>query len=333
MEHITKSELDYFGKGWSIEQRLDYVLENYCTDLKIKFPYGPFKISYEILREGFLKNLKGDELAKFVGYKERTAVNQMIRNTVKASLPETAPIKPPTTLWLNYLLKLFDIIQDTDIKSRNIYNLEYYTLETIYRVALTNLDNTLVLNSEELVTSDSICTALVEVGSASKTHEQLGVKSHTSITDYLCKGLPNTKYRERTKLTYKLLELVNLKKCHDCQEIKSIDSFKSKSSDMIGNVCRPCTRAQSATRRAKIRNADYSKAFKCEDKVRSIYHKAKDGEHVDHIVPLTNDLVCGLHVSDNLQILSAHDNLSKNNKFDPTTFRHSLPDGRDVYGN
>ena len=38
--------------------------------------------------------------------------------------------------------------------------------------------------------------------------------------------------------------------------------------------------------------------------------------HVDHIVPIANNLVCGLHCLANLRIIKAFDNLSKNNKFE-----------------
>lgn len=39
------------------------------------------------------------------------------------------------------------------------------------------------------------------------------------------------------------------------------------------------------------------------------------GLHVDHIVPLQNDLVCGLHTLSNLQLLMPSDNMSKGNSF------------------
>jgi hypothetical protein len=54
-----------------------------------------------------------------------------------------------------------------------------------------------------------------------------------------------------------------------------------------------------------------------------VYHLAKVFNstginlHVDHIVPLQSDVVCGLHCEANLQLLPSSDNISKGNRWWP----------------
>lgn len=55
------------------------------------------------------------------------------------------------------------------------------------------------------------------------------------------------------------------------------------------------------------------------DAIRKIYRKARSmgGMHVDHIVPLQSDLVCGLHCEANLQIIPSSENVKKSNRYWP----------------
>lgn len=78
--------------------------------------------------------------------------------------------------------------------------------------------------------------------------------------------------------------------------------------------------AQIAYRRAKKLKA--TPAWADKDAILAIYKECvrltkETGiqHHVDHIIPLNGALVSGLHVESNLQILTAEENIKKNNKF------------------
>lgn len=75
--------------------------------------------------------------------------------------------------------------------------------------------------------------------------------------------------------------------------------------------------------RRRARKLQATMDWSDKDRIASIYEAAHQIQnqtgiemHVDHIVPLQGENVCGLHVLDNLQILPADANMSKGNRFD-----------------
>lgn len=78
--------------------------------------------------------------------------------------------------------------------------------------------------------------------------------------------------------------------------------------------------ATGAKRRAKKLNATPSWAdFQA---IHAVYKQRVSAEkatgikhHVDHIVPLQGQTVSGLHIAENLRVITAKDNIKKSNKF------------------
>lgn len=63
-------------------------------------------------------------------------------------------------------------------------------------------------------------------------------------------------------------------------------------------------------------------------KIKQLYVECPEGFQVDHIIPLKNKNVSGLHVEFNLQYLTKKDNNMKRNKFDSTYDNSSWKGGR-----
>ena len=86
---------------------------------------------------------------------------------------------------------------------------------------------------------------------------------------------------------------------------------------------------ESYTSRDTARTAAHNAAERCpawsdKDVIREVYAEAFAlkcisgiSYHVDHILPIRGELVSGLHVYSNLQILTPYENKSKNNKYTP----------------
>lgn len=72
-------------------------------------------------------------------------------------------------------------------------------------------------------------------------------------------------------------------------------------------------RADEALRRARKRRA--TPGWTDLRAIREFYRGCPPGHHVDHVIPLSNRSVCGLHVTENLQYLTASANCAKRNRF------------------
>ena len=125
-----------------------------------------------------------------------------------------------------------------------------------------------------------------------------------------------------------------LRRCPRCNLDLPITSFHKKTKGGFQSYCKECTKktlpkdrsakwrarhperhcAEQAKRRS--RKLQSCPPWADLDAIKDVYLEAKYfGYHVDHIIPLKGKNVCGLHVWDNLQLLSPKENLRKGNRY------------------
>lgn len=122
-----------------------------------------------------------------------------------------------------------------------------------------------------------------------------------------------------------LVELRIYRKSWVSNNIAKVTSYQETYRSSNRDKAKACTRAWQLLNPGRVNslNARY-KAIRIRatpswaniEDINNVYIEAQYMQmHVDHIIPLRSKIVCGLHVWDNLQLLSADDNNKKGNKF------------------
>lgn len=115
---------------------------------------------------------------------------------------------------------------------------------------------------------------------------------------------------------YRLLQVIDHKKCLQCNQIFPMSLFGNNASKKDGHsyACIYCIRHKHS-----ISKLERSKRVPAwfdlqKEKITEFYKNCPEGYHVDHIIPLCGKMVSGLHVIENLQYLKASENIAKGNR-------------------
>ncbi len=183
--------------------------------------------------------------------------------------------------------------------------------------------------------------AIFTYGTGPKAIESLG-RSPQSFNRNIKKLFPNVSLSGGGQSwKHWLISQSDYKSCSGCHTFCLKQEFgkDASSSDNLDDYCKPCkttknnnwydknkayhkeylenNRSDYNARNAKRRAAKLQATPRWAnlEAIKEIYRICPKGYHVDHIVPLQGEFVCGLHVENNLQLLIAKDNLEKSNNF------------------
>ena len=113
-------------------------------------------------------------------------------------------------------------------------------------------------------------------------------------------------------------------KCKACKDV--LNSFNNKNKfgpDADPEVALSHKIMSASQRASKLKRTPKWLTKEDHSKIRAIYRQSMEltketgiQHHVDHVIPMQGETVSGLHVPDNLQIITAEENLRKNNKYE-----------------
>jgi len=157
----------------------------------------------------------------------------------------------------------------------------------------TNLDTT-------TASGQKVCNSCGKEKPLSSFHKNITAKDGLRSNCKECKNLSDSVYRQNN--------------CEKKKESQGSYYKKNKGIFLSNNAKRRAKNRQATPKWLSPAQIAHIKRFYNI----SAFMQEVTGEiyHVDHIIPLNNEIVCGLHVPWNLRVIHAKDNLKKSNKFE-----------------
>lgn len=200
-------------------------------------------------------------------------------------------------------------------------------------------------NTEDLYAGDLIL-AILSTNSTPEAADMLGIAYKTIITlsPRFLQPIFGRLNGGNETWKFKFLHYLEYKICSSCHTLLPYTEYHldRSSSRGVSSSCRKCKIVENAimyrkdsVKESHKRSYEKHKPAILERNIRSkgeralrvptwsqtqdiikIYESCPEGYHVDHELPLKGELVSGLHVKENLQYLTAEENIKKGNRID-----------------